>query len=317
MRALVVGNGSAGKRHLSLIRQLLGDDGHLLIPSRDFMGSLQENSVPGLSAPVASRFDFAVVASPAPFHLRHLRLLAEAGLPVLVEKPLAGSYEEVEENWEWLVADAPKIQVAYLLRYSQAFGFFRDCIASKGPKGLAQVSVVAHSYLPNWRNDRHYSSSVSAKAELGGGALLELSHEFDYLLNLFGTVRQTAVTLRKSEVLGLDVETSAHVHALLKGQARVCVSLDIESELERRTCRVEWKNGHVVSWDILGNSVSILSGEEVLGSKKFVDSREDWFIAQLHDFLGVVTGVKDARGSVEAARDVLELIRDIRRGNFE
>ena len=34
-------------------------------------------------------------------------------------------------------------------------------------------------YLPNWRADKNYSKSVSAKKDLGGGVLLELSHELE------------------------------------------------------------------------------------------------------------------------------------------
>ena len=43
------------------------------------------------------------------------------------------------------------------------------------------VHINCHSYLPNWRKGVDYSKSNTAKRKYGGGALLELSHELDYL----------------------------------------------------------------------------------------------------------------------------------------
>ena len=48
------------------------------------------------------------------------------------------------------------------------------------------MSINCSSFLPSWRKNIDYQSSVSAKKSLGGGVLLELSHEIDYLIWLIG-----------------------------------------------------------------------------------------------------------------------------------
>jgi predicted dehydrogenase len=52
---------------------------------------------------------------------------------------------------------------------------------------------------------------VSAKKELGGGVLLELSHEIDYLRWIFGEVEWIRATISQQSNLEIDVEDSAHI----------------------------------------------------------------------------------------------------------
>ncbi len=51
------------------------------------------------------------------------------------------------------------------------------------------TSVECGSYLPDWRPGNNYKKSVSAKKDLGGGVLLELSHELDYIRWIFGEIK--------------------------------------------------------------------------------------------------------------------------------
>ena len=58
---------------------------------------------------------------------------------------------------------------------------------SKYISGLgSNLSPEVGQYLPDWRPGTDYKSGVSAQKDLGGGALLELSHELDYLQWFFG-----------------------------------------------------------------------------------------------------------------------------------
>ena len=57
--------------------------------------------------------------------------------------------------------------------------------------------MVCNSFLPNWRSNRDYRKSSSLKKVEGGGVLLELSHEIDYIRNLFGVPKH--VLMAKSQ----------------------------------------------------------------------------------------------------------------------
>ena len=66
-------------------------------------------------------------------------------------------------------------------------------------------------YLPLWRPGSDYRLGVSANRALGGGVLLELSHELDYLRWIFGDVDWVQASLERQSALEIDVEDTAHL----------------------------------------------------------------------------------------------------------
>ena len=90
------------------------------------------------------------------------------------------------------------------------------------------ISLEAHvgSYLPDWRPQKDYKESVSARAELGGGVLLELSHELDYIRWFFGGIDSVIAVLKNSNILGLDVEDGADL--ILKSSKGLHISLHLD-----------------------------------------------------------------------------------------
>ena len=46
--------------------------------------------------------------------------------------------------------------------------------------------VLCSSYLPGWRPGVDYRTVYSAHKDMGGGVTIDLIHEWDYLVELFG-----------------------------------------------------------------------------------------------------------------------------------
>lgn len=197
--------------------------------------------------------DLAVVASPAPLHLIHVLDLVDRVPTMLVEKPLAANLDEAREVVAAVTRAETKVVVGYHLRFSPtvlaaAFEIESSC------GEVVSFDLRIGQALESWRPGVDASSSVSARRDLGGGVLLELSHELDALGYLVGAGARARASLdsRGAHTDGL-VETVADVWIQTVAGASGRIHLDMVSDPPFRI------------WNIAGTDSSVeidlLSGE--------------------------------------------------------
>ena len=94
-RLLIVGHGSIGQRHLRIARGLLpnADIRVLRHQTCEFIPENADGCMSRLDEALAFAPQAAVIASPSTFHMQTALPLANAGVHLLVEKPLAASYD--------------------------------------------------------------------------------------------------------------------------------------------------------------------------------------------------------------------------------
>jgi len=172
-RALVVGGGSIGVRHQTVLRGLELDVA--LVSRRPGIGDFTDE----MKAVSVHDPDYVVVATEAHDHPEALKRLTSAGYrgSVLVEKPVADRPIALQ------VDGFRRVGVGYNLRFHPAVGFLRQALANETVLS-AQIRVGQH--LSDWRTGRDYRETVTAGPS--GGALLELSHELDMLAWLTGPI---------------------------------------------------------------------------------------------------------------------------------
>lgn len=212
-RLLIVGHGSIGRRHLRIARALLPDaDIRVLRHQRcDSNPEYADGCMSSLDEALAFAPQAAVIASPSTFHMQTAQPLAEAGVHLLVEKPLAASLEGVGQLLSTCAARKLVLMTAYNLRFLPSLREYRKLIQSGRVGRIISVRCEIGQYLPSWRPGSDYRQGVSASRWLGGGALLELSHEIDYLRWIFGEVAWVKAILSKQSDLEIDVEDTAHL----------------------------------------------------------------------------------------------------------
>jgi predicted dehydrogenase len=211
-RVLVVGLGSIGLRHARLVRELLPNARILSLRHRAAAPVAGiDGSVTTVAEALRDRPQIAVVANPATCHVDTALPLVGAGVHVLIEKPLADTGDRVAP----LIAEAEKKRVVlmtgYNLRFLRSLQCFREMLAEKRVGRVLSVRAEAGQHLATWRPESDYRQTVSARAALGGGVLLELSHEIDYLRWLFGDVEWVSAIARRQSAMEIDVEDTAHM----------------------------------------------------------------------------------------------------------
>ena len=210
---------------------------------------------------IAHKPDMVIVASPATFHAQHAVPLIESGLPVLIEKPIAASLEEARKINQAFQSYKTPVAIGYCLRYLPSSQKVNSVIQSKAIGKLHNVSVEVGQYLPDWRPNTSYKDSVSASPGLGGGALLELSHEIDYTQWIVGQLIPQTAILRSSTELNLDVEDSADILSINEDGAVISMHLDFLQRQPYRRCRFIGSEA-TLEWDLIRNSVILYQADE-------------------------------------------------------
>ncbi|MEW1955040.1 Gfo/Idh/MocA family oxidoreductase [Terrabacter sp. NPDC080008] len=250
LRVVVRGSGSIGQRHARVFRQEGADVS--LWPVRDRglpPGTVDDATGARLlddaSGPAALRDTLVVVATDTARHVSDALQALDAGArTVLVEKPVAPTAADAAA-----LTDHPRsgdVWVAAPLRAHEAFRHLHRLVGRLDDGGSAHV--WSQSWLPDWRPDRDYRESYSARPG-EGGVLRDLVHEIDYATVLFGP--PTLLGAGVSTTGPLDIEADQAASLLwTAGSFDVAARLDYVTRPTTRGVVVRSPDG-VLEWDVV------------------------------------------------------------------
>lgn len=295
-RILLVGLGSIGTRHLRLARaQFPSADIRILRHKLgDTLPEFSNGSFMSIQEVIAFAPQIAIISNPATLHIAIAQPLAEMGVHLLVEKPLSNSIEGIRHLIETSKEHNSVLMVGYNLRFSTSLQYFRDLLSQGAIGRFLSVRCEVGQFLPSWRPQRDYRQGVSARKELGGGALLELSHELDYLVWIFGDIDWVRATLSRQSNLDIDVEDSAHLTVGFLSnndghQLVGTINLDFIRHDQTRVCTVIGDKGSL-HWNGLTGEVKLLEKNAKDWKILFVKQphEDDTYLAEWQDFLHCV-----------------------------
>ncbi len=319
-RILIVGIGSIGKRHLRLARELVSN-ADIRVLRHQVTSEVPEFSNGcffSIEEAIAFAPQIAVIASPAPFHIPTAQALAEVGVHLLIEKSLSVSLNGVMQLLETCQKQGTILLTGYNLRFLPSLQRFRDLLSEGVIGKVLSVRCEIGQYLPSWRPDNDYRQGVSARRELGGGALLELSHELDYMRWIFGEVDWVKATLSRQSSLEIDVEDTAHLtlgfvektdgHKLIG-----TVNLDFIRHDTARLCTAIGEKGSL-RWNGLTGEVSLYEAGAKEWRELFIHphQRDDSYLAEWQNFIASVTEHKTPLITGEDGLKVLQIIEAAR-----
>lgn len=296
-RTLVVSLGSIGMRHLQVIRSVTPHAKIMVLRHAPVTenAELADFTTSALSDVQAFQPELAVLANPTSLHAEMAQRLLGMGCHLLIEKPLASNAADGQAIYSAMRATGCTVQVGYNLRYLPSLQLFRDQIHQGCVGRVLSIRCEVGQYLESWRADTDYRQGVSARCELGGGVLLELSHELDYLSWIFGRIDWVSAWLGKQSDLEIDVEDTAHlVLGFRSGEAFPSVaslSLDFIRHDTTRRCVAIGENGSLI-WDAVKGTVEVcLKGGNDWQVLHQSDPERDFsYTAQWQGFLGAVSG---------------------------
>ena len=306
----IIGLGSIGRRHLRLVSEIRPDIEIIAVRS-GYSNALEgENlnvkTVYSISDAINAGIQAAIVSSPATLHLEQSLELASSGVHLLIEKPVSHRFDRADRLIE-LVNNNITAMVGYVLRYDLGAIKFKDWLDHKVTCSVLHAKIECGSYLPDWRPNQDYRKAVSALHELGGGVLLELSHELDYLYWFFGAPVDVQAHIRNSGSLGINVEDQVDLLITSEHGYPITIQLDFNRRHVKRKCTVLTTEGELV-WDAIKQDVTWRQINNELLSYKYNSERDYIYKTQLEVFFDCIENGKNPRVTVEDGINVLRLI---------
>ena len=196
LTALFIGLGSIGSRHLKNLHTICAERGITLAadalrsdpgrPLRPGVAELLRAQFTALDNPVArGHYDLAFITNPTSLHAEALQSLRGRAGALFIEKPIF-SADQAGLDPAALLDPGQKAYVAAPMRWCGVMLALKKRLEAGADGRPYCARVLCSSYLPDWRPGVDYRTVYSAHKAMGGGVTIDLIHEWDYLVDLFG-----------------------------------------------------------------------------------------------------------------------------------
>lgn len=307
MKICIVGLGSIGKRHLKNIKYVLEKRGiencidllrsniKRLDNEIDVLINQQYYDVKNMP----DNYDIVFITNPTVFHYDTIGKMSKKTRHMFIEKPV---FDKTGYNLNNLKLNNNSVYyVACPLRHKSVIKYIHRLI-NDGEKFIS-IRAKSSSYLPGWRNETDYRKNYSAHKNMGGGVLLDLIHEWDYITYLFGSPLKIFKISGKYSDLDIDSDDIAIYIAEYNDMVAEVhldyLGINAERTLELIGNKIRLKadllKNHIVCYE--NNLRTEIQFEE-----------EDFYLKEMEYFIDVVMGKKENINTIESAADLLQMV---------
>ncbi|WP_095211454.1 Gfo/Idh/MocA family protein [Endozoicomonas ascidiicola] len=315
VRLLIIGLGSIGNRHLTNIKASYPEVETIILSRRDELSSYEGcRVVHDLEIAMELDVQAAFICTPSVYHLGTANKLIERGIHVFIEKPVSNTSHGLSELKQKAEEMNVKVMIGYNLRFVDSLIFYRSLLQSEKYGKALCVKAEVGQYLPDWRAGVDYRDSASAKKSLGGGALLELSHELDFLSWIFGKPVYSSGTATKVSNLEIDVDDLVIAHAGFERNGTLTnatIHLDFLQRKSFRQCKTICEQGSIL-WDAIADNVTLFSHDEEITLYQGDMDRNRSYLAEIKAFIQAVKHNEEVPVSIEDGLRTMTVIDSIR-----
>lgn len=253
---LVAGLGSVGERH---VRNLLAEGQTNVTVLRRAEGparTLEPGSfrtITSADEAFARKPTAVIIATPSAMHVPLLAQAIDAGIPAMVEVPLASSLDGLPEAMKQAHANDVPVLIAHNLRFHPCLQQVRESVQRGDVGDVLYSQAQFGEFLPGSHTWEDYRGRYEARADLGGGAIYTSLHELDHVVWLFGDAEAVNCVTR-TRSLDVDVEDTAMLIIEHKSGVLSQITLDFVQRPYRRWLQVIGSEG-TLEWEFLSNEV--------------------------------------------------------------
>ena len=288
MNCLIIGYGSIGARHTSILSEM-GHSVHV-VSNRDVRDFPCYKSIK--KALQNKDFDYVIISNETYNHYNSFMELNKLGYSgrLLIEKPVFLEPKSLPRS------DFENVFVAYNLRFHPVIQKLHEFLRGKE---IYSVQVYVGQYLPNWRPGTDYTRSYSASKAQGGGVPRDLSHELDYINWIVGGWKRVAAIGGKFSDLQIDSDDVFVLLLEMENCPVACIQMNYLDRKARREIIINLKD-HSIKADLIHRTL------EIDGEMTRFEVEKDLTYTVQHN--AILKGDYSTACTLEQGIDVLNLI---------
>lgn len=298
VKILFCGLGSIGRRHANLLQENFDCE---LFAYRTNKGQENENLIKikefnSWDHVDKLEFDVAFITNPTSLHIDFATKCANKGMHLFIEKPVDSTVDGLDNLLSVIETKKLTTYVAYPLRFHPVIKELKKMLKTKK---VLHSRIFCTSYLPNWQKGKDHLKSYSASKEMGGGVLLDLSHEIDYASYLFGDIKSIYGRYGKKSNVTIDSEDFTDLivkHSSLTSN----IHLNYFSQNAQRKIEIETEDSYIRG-DLIKNSILVVTENESF-DKCFEINMDEIYLAQLKYYFDNISNNRMANNMFEASK---------------
>lgn len=321
MRILIVGAGSIGRRHINNLNTLGYEDIAVMDISDSNLDYVKKNfrikeTFTDFNDALNSKdYDTCFILTPPIYHIPMALELAKKGLDLFLEKPLSHNLENVDKLIKIKEDNNLIIMVGYNLRFNFGLKDLKSYV-EKGTLGkIYYIRAEVGQYLPDWRPLQDYRKNYTAIKEVGGGIILDGSHEIDYVMWLANSKVKDAKSI-SGKISNLEINVEDIAEAILRFENGIIGSIHLNM-IERgynRYCKVVGEKGSI-KWIFKDNVLEFYDGiSKKLIMENYDFDSNDSYLEELKHFFNCVENRSEPLSNVYTAKEALNTALKIKGG---
>jgi predicted dehydrogenase len=316
-KLLIIGCGSIGQRHARNAKKL-GVENILLFDIdlkrvEQFANEINTDRFYNSFEDIFSEnsdIDAAMICTPSSLHLENSTYLANKGINLFIEKPLATDLKGVEELVETVKTKKLTAMIGQSYRFHEGFLKLKEILNDNVIGKIFHVNYYGGQYLPDWHPTRDYRTEYSAKKNLGGGVLLTtMSHTIDIVQWLFGDI--TTINGWKDTLSDLEIDVEDSVFLLLKTNRNIIIntSFDFLQQCPQHSMIITGEKGHIKA-DFNKHYIEICKKNDNLIIEYEFDDNYRYLKELMYFFKMVETNSQNHDLGITTGKNVLEILLD-------
>ena len=318
MKFLVIGCGSIGRRHIKNLIDINAGEVIAADINQEYSKWVNENLKvktynDAKKALTSENPDAVLICTHPSSHIKLAMLAAENNAHVFIEKPISNSLDGIGDLLKEIKRGNLKSMVGYNLRFNKGLQKIKKIIENETLGKTLYSRIIFGQYLPEWRPWQDYRESYTARKEMGGGIILDGSHEVDYALWLFGKVKSLVAISDKVSNLEVNVEDTSEIILQFENGVIANIHADFVRRDKRRVCEIAFEKGTVILDFISGEFRTYDAETKEWKSETINEDSNEMYVSEMRQFIEEIKNNAKSVSTIEEAMETLRICLEIKK----